>query len=50
MDYGYAAAEKTENSSAESVQEKGALGEITSGGGCIVAVAAHIIRSPAPTR
>ena len=45
----YAAAERTENSSAKSVQEKRALGEITSGGG-IVAVAAHIIRSPAPTR
>ena len=31
-------------------KKKRALGEITSGGGGIVAVAAHIIRSPAPTR
>ena len=31
-------------------KKKRALGEITSGGGCTVAVAVHVIRSPAPDR
>lgn len=44
------AAEETESGSAESVQEKRALGEIMSGGGCIEAAAAHVIQSPAPDR
>ena len=37
-------------SSAESVQEKRALGEITSDGGCIVAAAVYLIQSLAPDR